>query len=1421
MEKLPKVPSQSNSPVKSARKGDQKVQFSDDTDNRLRGNKVCGKPPEVPRAPPYGRSSSRLSGSSSISSSSSSSSSSSTSRGSSGGGSSSALDRPSGRGVEPSKWTSSLDRKRSGSVRSKTSDRPQRSDINRSLSLDRRRAENSRRESASPNSSSTERKRRDCESRDIQSREKKPKTRTSGPPHSRSFSGERPKLLGRQKMTPPTISQTSKSDHPKRDNVLEQKLSLHNDEKNTSKGSSRFSMDWAERMKRAASRSPHRNQTNGEVSGREDKENEKIRDKGRSESKGQDKKERGRSLKRENRTNKYSSGKHRHEDVITLDGDVMWVGSSNKRNGYLLFNCGNLDDHPENPAANKYNMTFKFSQSDSKLIRMLMEAHGFTEVESSSSFFNMYWGNAHFNPNEIRQLHDWQKVNHFPRSSELTRKDRLYMNIKRMQRQFGVKLFDFIPTSFILPTEYRDFCDTHLRERGTWIVKPVASSQGKGIYLISQVDQVPADETSLLCRYIESPLLVDGYKCDLRLYVGVTSLDPLVVYLYEEGLVRLATVKYQHGKNLWNPCIHLTNYSVNKFHSNYVQNEDPEVDDQGNKWSLSAFLRHLKSQGIDTGALMRSVEDVIIKSLLAASYQMNTATNMFVPHNRNCFELYGFDILIDSQLKPWVLEVNLSPSLNIDQPLDLKIKSAMLADLFSLVGISLVNPYTAKVSSRPSIFRKLPFLRYTTDTYDRNQYVRGGPIVPSAEELRIVRQVREEYERKGGWARIYPTPDSWSLYGGLQEYDSPLNLILHYHLYPQVPRTNRYGRVTPVRMSGVSSSGLASSLERLTCYERALPKGLAFFKNKKNLGTSKKDEKVICRDMKQLKASVMKALENGLALSKYQARMAFSVYLQHVQRRLMIGCGEEKQTDLVYRFLRSATRTLHTPLNVQQNPSKTLPSEARAVVISKQLGDFIQAYTKETHIYLDQGASSSCSSLSSQCPTTVATSSEPSTPHITSPPYTSTLSLNSPPAGSSMSTSMSASTSSINNAPMSICGSTTSINYSGCIPKSESCSLSSSPPPVKKSESSFSVNSPLHVSESDGLTSVNNSALVSLYSSSVSFNSCPPLYFSGSTTSINSPPSVSMSSSFTSFNSHPSIAFSASSNSISSPPSVSVNGSSTSINFPPPSKTPSSVSISSLNSATDVGGEIVTLPPRVRRLKSDGDTAVPIIEGDGSKMSTSLDSSDLQKHTSDQPLTQQQQQIRDEHITMDLYRAFMSSAGESDLEEVLALQTRMHNSAGVFLEASRRSRFSSGYHSGAASSSSSSYTPTASSSTSSSRPRTPTASPHGSPRRNRRSPSTGTHTRPTEPVTIEPQSHQTESRQPPHSQQLEQQEQQQQQKQQQGTSQTPATTSSAVTTSQSPPSSLPQPATTTASSCCLFGNILKASLKGTNTSFIS
>lgn len=60
---------------------------------------------------------------------------------------------------------------------------------------------------------------------------------------------------------------------------------------------------------------------------------------------------------------------------------------------------------------------------------------------------------------------------------------------------------------------------------------------------------------------------------------------------------------------------------------------------------------------------------------------------MHVPNRLNCFQLFGFDVMIDANLNPWLLEVNLSPSLSCDSPLDQKIKAEMLADLFNLAGI--------------------------------------------------------------------------------------------------------------------------------------------------------------------------------------------------------------------------------------------------------------------------------------------------------------------------------------------------------------------------------------------------------------------------------------------------------------------------------------------------------------------------------------------------------------------------------------------------------------------------------------------------------------------------------------------------------------------------------------------------------------
>jgi len=74
-------------------------------------------------------------------------------------------------------------------------------------------------------------------------------------------------------------------------------------------------------------------------------------------------------------------------------------------------------------------------------------------------------------------------------------------------------------------------------------------------------------------------LLLDDYKFDLRVYVGITSINPLRVYIYDEGLTRFATVKYSQSNAKLSKYIHLTNYSLNKNNANFINNTHAENDD--------------------------------------------------------------------------------------------------------------------------------------------------------------------------------------------------------------------------------------------------------------------------------------------------------------------------------------------------------------------------------------------------------------------------------------------------------------------------------------------------------------------------------------------------------------------------------------------------------------------------------------------------------------------------------------------------------------------------------------------------------------------------------------------------------------------------------------------------------------------------
>ena len=64
-----------------------------------------------------------------------------------------------------------------------------------------------------------------------------------------------------------------------------------------------------------------------------------------------------------------------------------------------------------------------------------------------------------------------------------------------------------------------------------------------------------------------------------------------------------------------------------------------------------------------------------------------TQVHQFFSNNtQQCFEVFGFDVLLDAHLKPWLLEVNVSPSLSSSSPLDKNIKNKLMSDSFHIVG---------------------------------------------------------------------------------------------------------------------------------------------------------------------------------------------------------------------------------------------------------------------------------------------------------------------------------------------------------------------------------------------------------------------------------------------------------------------------------------------------------------------------------------------------------------------------------------------------------------------------------------------------------------------------------------------------------------------------------------------------------------
>ncbi|KAJ8016579.1 hypothetical protein DPEC_G00008700 [Dallia pectoralis] len=329
---------------------------------------------------------------------------------------------------------------------------------------------------------------------------------------------------------------------------------------------------------------------------------------------------------------------------------------------------------------------------------VLRQRPGWVEVKDGGEWdFNwcdVGWLRENF---DHSYMEEHVRISHFRNHYELTRKNLMVKNLKRYRKtlereadRIEAAKCDFFPRTFELPSEYHLFVEEFKRIPGsTWIMKPVARSQGKGIFLFRKLKDIidwkkdgirsdeQRDETQVESyvaqRYIENPYLISGRKFDLRVYVLVTSYIPLKAWLYRDGFARFSSTRFSLT-SIDDHYVHLTNVAVQKTAPDY----DPE---KGCKWQVQQLRSYLTARhGRETvEALFKDIDNIFVRSL--------QSVQKVIINDKHCFELYGYDILLDQDLKPWLIEVNASPSLTASSQEDYEMKCHLLEDTLHIVDM--------------------------------------------------------------------------------------------------------------------------------------------------------------------------------------------------------------------------------------------------------------------------------------------------------------------------------------------------------------------------------------------------------------------------------------------------------------------------------------------------------------------------------------------------------------------------------------------------------------------------------------------------------------------------------------------------------------------------------------------------------------
>ncbi len=218
-------------------------------------------------------------------------------------------------------------------------------------------------------------------------------------------------------------------------------------------------------------------------------------------------------------------------------------------------------------------------------------------------------------PSAYRSLTQGQRINqiHLLRDI-LWRKDAFCYTLKEAINGYkGWNNFTF--PCWVLPQD-REKLKITMQENphANYIVKPSFRGEGHGIFVIDSFKDIDGPELDnfVVQPFLNNPYLLKGKKFDFRTYVLVTSISPLRLYIYKEGLVRLASSIYNSnatrgGKEQQ----YLTNTSVGKKFTKLANLT----------WTYAKLATYLKKRKIDSDKVFAAVYGAITRTLLASEFR--------------------------------------------------------------------------------------------------------------------------------------------------------------------------------------------------------------------------------------------------------------------------------------------------------------------------------------------------------------------------------------------------------------------------------------------------------------------------------------------------------------------------------------------------------------------------------------------------------------------------------------------------------------------------------------------------------------------------------------------------------------------------------------------------------------------------------